>query len=82
VASSLPLGLNATARTSPVLLVSGVPMGGRWWGPTVARSRPRWQQPPSVDEAVELVVAVAAGQMELGKLADCLGAWARQREPR
>jgi death on curing protein len=32
--------------------------------------------PPSVDEAVELVVAVAAGHMELAKLAERLASWA------
>jgi death-on-curing protein len=35
--------------------------------------------PPSVDEAVELVVAVAAGHMELAKLSERLGSWASQR---
>ena len=30
---------------------------------------------PSVHEAVELVVAVAAGQMELGKLSERLAGW-------
>jgi death-on-curing protein len=35
--------------------------------------------PPSVDEAVELVVAVAAGHMELAKLAERLASWASQR---
>jgi death on curing protein len=35
--------------------------------------------PPSVDEAVELVVAVAAGQMELTKLTERLASWAYQR---
>jgi death on curing protein len=34
--------------------------------------------PPSADEAVELVVAVAGGQLGLGKLAERLAAWARQ----
>jgi death-on-curing protein len=33
--------------------------------------------PPGVDEAVELVVAVAAGHLELGKLSERLAAWAR-----
>lgn len=33
--------------------------------------------PPSVDEAVELVVAVASGRLELGKLAERLAGWAR-----
>jgi death-on-curing protein len=32
--------------------------------------------PPSVDEAVELVVAVAAGHLELEKLTERLAAWA------
>jgi death on curing protein len=32
--------------------------------------------PPGVDEAVELVVAVAAGHMELEKLAEQLASWA------
>jgi death-on-curing protein len=31
--------------------------------------------PPSVDEAVALVVAVAAGHMELGKLSERLASW-------
>ena len=35
--------------------------------------------PPSVDEAVDLVVAVAAGQMELSKLSERLASWASQR---
>ncbi len=35
--------------------------------------------PPSVDEAVELVVAVAAGQIELTKLTERLASWAIQR---
>jgi death on curing protein len=35
--------------------------------------------PPSVDEAVELVVAVAAGHMELGKLSELLASWTHQR---
>jgi death-on-curing protein len=35
--------------------------------------------PPSVDEAVDLVVAVAAGHMELAKLSECLASWTRQR---
>jgi death on curing protein len=35
--------------------------------------------PPSVDEAVELVVAVAAGQTELPKLSERLASWATQR---
>jgi death-on-curing protein len=35
--------------------------------------------PPSVDEAVELVVAVAAGHMELGKLSERLASWTHQR---
>jgi death on curing protein len=34
--------------------------------------------PPSVDEAVELVVAVAGGQVELGKLSERLGSWTHQ----
>ncbi|HEV8163525.1 MAG TPA: type II toxin-antitoxin system death-on-curing family toxin [Actinomycetota bacterium] len=34
-------------------------------------------QPPSVGEAVELVVAVASGQLELGKLGERLAGWAR-----
>ncbi len=36
-------------------------------------------QPPSVDEAVELVVSVTAGQMELGKLTERLASWTYQR---
>jgi death-on-curing protein len=39
-------------------------------------------QPPSVDEAVELVVAVAAvaaGHMELSKLTERLESWSHQR---
>ena len=35
--------------------------------------------PPSVDEEVELVVAVAAGHMELGKLSELLASWTHQR---
>ena len=35
--------------------------------------------PPSADEAVELVVAVAAGQLELAKLSDRLMGWAISR---
>ena len=35
--------------------------------------------PPSVDEAVDLVVAVAAGHLELGKLSQALAGWARPR---
>jgi death on curing protein len=35
--------------------------------------------PPSADEAVELVVAVAAGQLELAKLSDRLMGWAVSR---
>ena len=35
--------------------------------------------PPTVDEAVELVVAVAAGHMELAKLSERLASWASQR---
>jgi death on curing protein len=35
--------------------------------------------PPSVDEAVELVVAVAAGHMGLGKLAELLASWTYER---
>ena len=33
--------------------------------------------PPSVNEAVDLVVAVAAGHLELGKLSQALAGWAR-----
>lgn len=36
-------------------------------------------EPTSVDEAVELVVAVAAGHMELAKLSERLASWASQR---
>jgi death on curing protein len=36
-------------------------------------------EPLSVDEAVELVVAVAAGQMELAKLTERLAGWASPR---
>jgi death on curing protein len=35
--------------------------------------------PPGVDEAVQLVVAVAAGHLELEKLSDRLAAWAVSR---
>ncbi len=35
--------------------------------------------PPTVDEAVELVVAVAAGHIELGKLAARLASWTHPR---
>jgi death-on-curing protein len=35
--------------------------------------------PPSVDEAVELVVALAAGHLELGKLAERLASWTYRR---
>jgi death on curing protein len=35
--------------------------------------------PPSVDEAVELMVAVAGGQMGLGKLCERLASWAHER---
>jgi len=35
--------------------------------------------PPGVDEAVQLVVAVAAGHLELEKLSDQLAAWAVSR---
>ena len=35
--------------------------------------------PPTVDEAVELVVAVAAGHLELAKLSERLASWANQR---
>jgi death-on-curing protein len=35
--------------------------------------------PPSVAEAVELVLAVAAGHLELGKLAEYLSSWTHQR---
>lgn len=34
-------------------------------------------QPPSVDEAIELVVAVASGQTSLGRLAERLAGWVR-----
>jgi death-on-curing protein len=34
-------------------------------------------QPPTVGEAVELVVAVASGRLELGKLGGRLAGWAR-----
>jgi death-on-curing protein len=33
--------------------------------------------PPSADEAVDLVVAVAASHLDLGKLSQTLGGWAR-----
>jgi death on curing protein len=36
-------------------------------------------EPPGIDEAVELVVAVAAGQLELPKLAERLAGWAHER---
>lgn len=36
-------------------------------------------EPPSSDEAVELVVEVAAGQMELAKLTERLASWASPR---
>jgi death on curing protein len=35
--------------------------------------------PPSVDEAVDLVVAVAAGHLELRKLSERLATWAARR---
>jgi death on curing protein len=35
-------------------------------------------KPLSVDEAVELVVAAAAGHMELGKLSERLASWAHR----
>jgi death on curing protein len=35
--------------------------------------------PPSVDEAVELVVAVAGGHLDLSKLSHHLARWAHQR---
>ena len=35
--------------------------------------------PPSVDQAVELVVAGAGGQIELGKLCERLARWAHER---
>jgi death on curing protein len=35
--------------------------------------------PPSVDEAVDLVVAAAAGHLDLGKLSETLAGWARPR---
>jgi len=35
--------------------------------------------PPGADEAVELVVAVAAGQLDLRKLWEHLGGWAHRR---
>jgi death-on-curing protein len=35
--------------------------------------------PPSVDDAVDLVVAVAAGTMELSKLSERLASWATWR---
>jgi death-on-curing protein len=35
--------------------------------------------PPTVDEAVELVVAAAAGHMELSKLCEHLARWAHER---
>lgn len=35
--------------------------------------------PPSVDEAVDLVVAVAAGHLELDKLSQILAGWVRAR---
>jgi hypothetical protein len=35
--------------------------------------------PPGVDEAVELVVAVAAGHMELDELSGRLASWAVSR---
>lgn len=35
--------------------------------------------PPSVDEAIELVVATAAGNLELAKLSERLASWASQR---
>ena len=34
---------------------------------------------PSVDEAVELVIGVAVGQIELPKLCEHLSSWARER---
>jgi death-on-curing protein len=35
--------------------------------------------PSSVDDAVELVVAVAAGHMDLGKVSERLASWTHQR---
>jgi death-on-curing protein len=35
--------------------------------------------PPTVDEAVELVVAVASGQVDLPRLTERLASWAHQR---
>ena len=37
---------------------------------------------PGVDEAVELVIAVAAGHLELDKLAEQLASWAVSRQSR
>ena len=35
--------------------------------------------PPSVDDAVELVIAAAAGHLELAKLSERLASWSSQR---
>jgi len=35
--------------------------------------------PPTVDEAVDLVIAVAAGQVDLPRLTELLASWAHQR---
>ena len=35
--------------------------------------------PPTVDEAVELVIAVASGQLDLPRLTERLASWAHQR---
>jgi death-on-curing protein len=35
--------------------------------------------PPTVDEAVDLVVAVATGQVDLPRLTELLASWARER---
>jgi death on curing protein len=36
-------------------------------------------EPPTVDEAVDLVIAVAAGQVDLPRLTELLASWAHQR---
>lgn len=35
--------------------------------------------PPTVDEAVDLVIAVATGQVDLPRLTELLATWAHQR---
>ena len=46
---------------------------------SIHRLGPSSLNPPSVDEAVELVVAVAAGRLGLGKLSGRLASWTHER---